>query len=388
MFYCRNCFEVIRGSSKGKCPTCNGTNLLNIETFFESIMERLKNAWDQMLASFYAVSSLARRGEEVTRKYNILRKKGLDGGETIRSKILNFYASLSLVDTFSSEIQEIRRDFKQFKGKKASSLPSSAIIEKVSNFESHLLDRVLSLKESLKDQVYSLDPPKKGIREYIQKLERKVHLLRLFKVHRNLQKGERVIEITCNRERRRILYITSKRLLIINSLENEVIKELSLSKISSVELKGRIFTKKIVLRLSNYKEVGLQFHPGLLSKIRESIKCGTRAEEDTTFTLEKNMYKPDVRELQHTIVTFFKSIVKWLKRQRELVEDEKSENEELTEKQHVQEKDAQGKKKEREILQRTLSALENSFKKGLVKPDYFFDKKSDIEHDLHNLEEK
>lgn len=387
VFYCRNCFEIFRGAPKGQCPECKRTNLLDIETFFESIIERLKNSWVQMLSAFNEVSSLARKGEEVTREYILLRKKGLNGRETIRSKILNFYASLSLVDTISSAAQEIRQEFKQFQGKATSSLPPSAIIEKVSKFESRLLEKVDSLKERLKGQVSSLTSPKKSISPHIQRLGMKVPLLRLFKVHRNLQKGERVIEITCNRERRRILYITSQRLLVISSLKNEVIKELSLSKISSVELKGRIFTKKIVLRLSNHKEVDLQFHPGRLSEIRESIKRGRKAEGNTTFTLEKNMYKPDVRELQHTLVTLFKSIVKWLKRKRALVNSKGSEKE-LTEKQALQGEAKQDKKKEREILKRTLSALEDSFKKGLVKPDYFFDKKADIEQDLNNLEER
>ncbi|NIQ04745.1 MAG: hypothetical protein GWO20_03135 [Candidatus Korarchaeota archaeon] len=383
IFWCRNCHNMVTEDAT-RCPKCQKSNLVQVNSLFTSIIKELATYYSQMVNLYYKVDKMAREVGDITRRYITLKKSGLHGRDHISSKILNFYAKLScLVESLSAKIQTLRKEFEQFQGKNDALLPPSASMGKVATFESQMLGKLYSLKRDFEERVPPLNSPKEGIYESLRRLERKKHLIRLFKSHRTLQEREKLVKIIASQDRRRLLFITTQRLLVIQSLKNRVVKEVPLSEITEVELKGWFFTKEVVLCFSNQKEMKLGFGSELLSNIRESIELGKEAESDT-FIVEHRVFKPSTPQLINAVTTLFKEIVMWVDLKQHVVR--RGEKEAFDEDLSTDGEENGGINGELTALNRTLEALEDAFKKDQVKPEYYFDKKFKIERKISEIQ--
>lgn len=385
-FWCPSCEELFYEETTN-CPNCKG-ELTNVGALFESLMDELAEYYSVMLEVYHIVDCMNRKIEKLARRYIQIKKQGLQGFEEIDSRILNFYAKLScLVETTAAKIMGIKKDFDTFRGENDSFLPLSVMIGKITKFESKFLEQIFNLTRTLKKEVSSLNSPKKSVKKKIKKLERKKYLIRLFKINRTLNKSEKIVQIISNKNKRLVTFVTSQRLVIINSIKNNVVKEIPLSRISGLELKGWFFTKKIVICFSDQKETRIDFPPSFLSTLRESIKVGKKRERDT-FEVEQRVFLPTPPQLVKRIACLFKEILEWLRKEQDLILMKKKEVENEDQVEEGREGDEKDLKEGKlYALKRTLTALEDSFEKGIVQPEYFFDKKLEIEQKISDLRE-
>lgn len=382
--WCKNCSKFFK-EQVNTCPECHNSDLIDVERLFTKIIDEISSYYSQIIESFQEIDKLARDIEEIVNRYIRLKDLGFKGKKEVSSKILNFYAKLScFVEPTSVKVNSIKKEFTHFKGENPYFLPPSGAMEKISEFESTLLERIFSLKRNFQDHVASLRSPKKFLQEKIKEMREKEHLLSLFKINRSLNERESIVRILSSKKKKRILFITSQRMLVINTLKNHVGKEIPLSKITELELQGWGFTRKIVVHLTTREDISLNFQPDLLPEMRKAIKLGKQSEKDT-FIEEQRLFKPSTPQLSNAIASLFEAISLWIRKEQEVIVKNTKRKIKTNGK-----KEKQGKNKNEKLraLKKTVKALEDAFKKGHIKDEYYFSKKKELEQEIEELKEE